>query len=199
MKDTLNVHRIDDKTLSEDRFRAMMSTFPSGVAVITTVDQHGSPIGMTCSAVCSVSLRPPLLLVCIKNQSSTLSAIKHRGIFAINLLHEGGREAADLFSSPIPDRFRHLAWVPTARRALPSLTAHAHTVAECAVRDSRVAGDHTVIFGEVILISAITQTAPLVHGLHQYIAWNSEGQVVAPSTSRDGPDGIVPSREAGWL
>ncbi len=175
-----------------------MSTFPTGIAVITTVDRHGDPLGLTCSAVCSVSLRPPLLLVCIRNTSSTLAAIQDRGAFAINLLHDGGREAADLFSSLLPNRFRYVTWVPTQGLALPGLTAHAHTVAECKVWDVRVTGDHTVVIGDVAFVSAVTTPAPLVHGLHQYLAWPIGDHLVARTTSGDSSNGSAARRQQSW-
>ena len=155
-------------------FRSLMSTFPSGVAVVTTVDRHGSPCGLTCSAVCSVSLAPPLLLVCIANESHTLETIRDRAMFAVNLLHSCGREAAEVFSSRIPDRFRHVRWQPTARWALPSLSAHAHAVAECRVSESRTAGDHTIIVGEVVEITTMAAApVPLLYGLRRYVEWPS--------------------------
>src|SRR3981081_1592571 len=81
------------------RFKALMTTFPSGVAVITTMELDGTPLGLTCTSLCSVSLEPPLLLVCVHNRSHTLSTIVDRGLFAVNLLHEGGRDAAGAFAA----------------------------------------------------------------------------------------------------
>src|SRR5215471_13760757 len=111
------------------RFWELMSAFPSGVAVVTTVDDGGRPLGLTCSSLCSVSLEPPLLLVCMDNRSRTLETILARRTFAVNLLHSGGREAADLFSGGAPNLFARIFWEPTAVGALPSLSLHAHHVA----------------------------------------------------------------------
>ena len=151
-------------------FRALMSTFPSGVAVVTAADARGRPFGLTCSSVCSVSLVPPLLLVCVRNGSQTLSMISRGGVFGVNFLHARGREAAELFASSVPDRFRHIRW-SHSMRALPYLPSHAHAVAECSVRAQVPGGDHTVLIGEVTSIARLAATPPLLHGMRQYVEW----------------------------
>jgi flavin reductase (DIM6/NTAB) family NADH-FMN oxidoreductase RutF len=152
-------------------FRALMSTFPSGVAIVTTSETDGAPRGLTCSSLCSVSLEPPLLLVCIGNGSGTLAAIQDRGVFALNLLHHGGREAAELFASGRPDRFQRIEWRPTPNLALPCLAAHAHAAAECAVRRCVTMGDHTVVIAEVLDVEWLGPAEPLLYGLRTYAEW----------------------------
>jgi flavin reductase (DIM6/NTAB) family NADH-FMN oxidoreductase RutF len=174
-------------------FWELMSTFPSGVAVVTTIDDEGRPFGLTCSSLCSASLEPPLLLVCMDNRSRTLETILVRRIFAVNFLHSGGREAADLFSTGAPNLFERIPWELTAVGALPSLFLHAHRVAGCTVRESRVAGDHTVIVGEVTEVTLLTATAPLLYGLRQYTAWPGS----APDQRPAGPS--LPSGVEGRL
>ncbi|MFB6844433.1 flavin reductase family protein [Streptomyces sp. NPDC056373] len=83
-----------------DGQRAMMSGFPTGVAVLTTTGQDGTPHGMTISSVCSVSLDPPLLLVCLRIGSPTLRAVLDTGRFAVNLLRSGGAGTRARVSSP---------------------------------------------------------------------------------------------------
>jgi flavin reductase (DIM6/NTAB) family NADH-FMN oxidoreductase RutF len=152
-----------------------MAGFPSGVAVVTTVDALGRPQGLTCSSLCSVSLEPPLLLVCISNDSRTLAALKVLGRFAVNLLHQRGRRAAGAFSSSCgTDRFQVVSWRPTARSRLPCLHEDAHSIAECEVRTADVAGDHTIVVGEVVSVQHLSATAPLLYGLRQYAAWPFE-------------------------
>lgn len=156
-------------------FKQLMAGFPSGVAVVTTTNELGLPLGLTCSSLCSLSLEPPLLVVCIRKDSRTLLTIQHRRVLAINLLHENGREAAELFASPVVDRFARLAWQPSAHWRLPSLTQHAHVVAECRLWDSRVVGDHTVLVAEVVGVAVLSDSAPLLYGLRQYAAWPGGG------------------------
>ncbi len=170
-------------------FRGLMSTFPSGVSVVTTVDARGTRLGLTCSALCSVSEDPPLLLVCIHNRSSALRAIRTRGQFAVNLLHERARATARLFSSSVPDRFGSVRWRPTPRWALPCLHADAHTVAECAVRSCVPGGDHTIVVGEVVGIESLADGVPLLYGLRRYASWRGLAE------PEDGEAGERPGEE----
>jgi flavin reductase (NADH) len=124
-------------------FKEIMSTFPSGVTIVTTTDRRGVPHGLTCSSLCSVSLDPPLLLVCIHNGSGTLVTIRDRGVFAVNILHGDGKEAAEAFASRSLERFARVPWRPTLHWSLPHLFAHAHAIAECRVAQAVVAGNHT--------------------------------------------------------
>jgi flavin reductase (DIM6/NTAB) family NADH-FMN oxidoreductase RutF len=163
-------HAQADGGVDPASFRALMSAFPSGVAVVTAADGEGRPFGLTCSSLCSVSLEPPLLLVCVRSSSRTLSMICRSGAFGVNFLHARGREAAELFASSVADRFRLISWRPTVG-ALPCLPLHAHAVAECGVRAVVPGGDHTVVIGEVTRISRFAATPPLLHGLRQYVGW----------------------------
>ncbi|MFD3581567.1 flavin reductase family protein [Streptomyces sp. NPDC058683] len=152
-------------------FRSLMAGFPSGVTVVTTVDADGGPLGLTCSSLSAVSAKPPLLLVCIDNRSSTLKALRDHGQFAVNLLHRDGREAARIFAAGGADRFRSVRWTPTAGARLPRLDLDARSVAECRVHTLQPAGDHTVVIGEVRAVEHLTPTAPLMYGLRQYAVW----------------------------
>lgn len=157
--------------VTEARFKELMSTFPSGVTVVTAVDQNGVPHGLTCSSLCSVSLHPPLLLVCVNNRSRTLAVIREQATFAVNMIHTGGREASETFSTGGVDRFRRVPWRRTPARALPWLSLHSHAVAECELRRDMRAGDHTILIGEVVDISMHESATPLLYGLRQYASW----------------------------
>jgi flavin reductase (DIM6/NTAB) family NADH-FMN oxidoreductase RutF len=160
-------------------FRELMSRFPSGVTVVTTCARDGSPRGLTCTSLCGVSLRPPMLLACLGNESETLAVLLRNGAFAVNLLHAGGQAAAQVFASPIGDRFEQVTWERTSACGLPWLRSDAHAVAECLVVDTVQAGDHTVVFGEVDNV-VTTPERPLLYGLRQYGVWS-------PSTTNGGP------------
>ena len=152
-------------------YRAFMSGFPSGVAVITTVDASGRPRGMTCTSLTSVTIQPPTLLICVDVRSGTLAALAHRGMFAVNLLHAEGRPAAVAFASTDNDRFARVRWRLSADFGLPWLVDAAGAVAQCAVTDMRTVGDHAVVFGEVRNIRSVDDRAPLLYGLRRYAAW----------------------------
>ncbi|GAA0677370.1 hypothetical protein GCM10009548_54370 [Streptomyces malaysiensis subsp. malaysiensis] len=161
-------------TATSGEFRSFMTCFPSGVAVLTTALPDGTPLGMTCTSLCSVSLSPPVLLVCIRSASPTLKAILERGAFAANLLHEDARATSEVFSSGAPDRFDRVDWAPGSDGGVPHLVDEAHAIADCAVRQYDALGDHTVVFAEVTGVRiASTSPRPLLYGLRRYAGWPS--------------------------
>ncbi|GAA2398698.1 hypothetical protein GCM10010420_26170 [Streptomyces glaucosporus] len=157
---------------TSEGFRTMMSGFPTGVCVVTSTDSQGEPRGMTCSSLCSVSLDPPTLLVCLRDGSPTLEAVAHSGTFAVNLLHEGAQEAAELFASGDPRRFEMLPWERTPDTAGPHLARDAHTVADCDVTLTQKVGDHVTVFGRISRIVRRNPHPPLLYGLRQYRHWS---------------------------
>jgi flavin reductase (DIM6/NTAB) family NADH-FMN oxidoreductase RutF len=152
-------------------FRSLMSRFPSGVTVVTTVDADGRPRGLTCSSVCSVTVDPPTLMVGIHGRSSTLSALLDRRAFAVNFLHQHGRGAAEVFASGRPDRFERIVWHPTAGLGLPHLREAAHAIAECTVYDTVPVDDHSMVIGRVVGVE-LTDGLPLIYGLREYRCWS---------------------------
>lgn len=159
-----------DRATATD-FRGLMADFPTGVAIVTTLGVDGRPHGMTCSSVCSVTLAPPTLLVCIWSGSPTLSAIVQRSRFAVNLLHEGASETARLFASGATDRFDRVRWVAGAGDTGPLLLDDAHAVAECVVTRTEPVGDHVVVYGEVLQVRHILGREPLLYGRRRFAAW----------------------------
>ncbi|MEU4805243.1 flavin reductase family protein [Actinosynnema sp. NPDC023587] len=154
-------------------FRALMSHFPTGVAIITTTAPDGSPRGMTVSSVCSVTLSPPTLLVCLRNGSPTLGAVLATGAFAVNFLHGNARPVAELFASGAPDRFDLIPWRQEAGAAGPHLVEDAHAVADCRVSRTEPVGDHTVVFGETFHVARESGHLPLLYGLREYQVWQA--------------------------
>jgi flavin reductase (NADH) len=152
--------------------RPLMASFPSGVVVTTAVHADGTPWGMTCTSLCSVSLHPPVLLVCLRCGSPTLEAISSSGAFAVNLLHDRARSSAELFASGAVDRFDRVRWTAEGKAGGPHLIDAAHTIADCTVTDASVVGDHTVVMGQVRAISRLRPARPLLYGLRQYSTWS---------------------------
>ncbi|GAA3269386.1 MULTISPECIES: flavin reductase family protein [Dactylosporangium] len=161
-------------------FRAFMGTFPSGVAIVTAVDPGGRPFGLTCSSVSSVATDPPTLLVCLRSASPTLAALRARAAFSVNLLHDEGRAAAELFASGDPDRFERIPWRRNDSTGGPHLTEHAHAIADCDVAGTTRVGDHMVVFGRVMRVrwggaGPAVSPSPLLYGLRQYSSWRVAG------------------------
>ncbi len=156
--------------VSRNSFRSLMSEFPSGVVVVTTLDPDGEPRGMTCSSLCSVTDTPPTLLVCLRGESPTLAAVLRRGEFAVNFLHSGAQHVAELFSSPAArNRFDLVSW--TAGRGGPHIGDHAHAIADCRVARTGDGGSHVVVFGEVRDVTLRRGQVPLLYGRRRYNAW----------------------------
>lgn len=134
--------------VSREEFVAIMSAFPTGVAIVTTLDEHGEPKGLTTNAVCSVSADPPMLLICVDKTSRTLAALRHARRFVVNFLSDSGADVSALFASKADDKFARVTWEP-GLGGVPLLTAHALAIAECRTEEEIEAGDHLILLGVV--------------------------------------------------
>nr|WSW67722.1 flavin reductase family protein [Streptomyces sp. NBC_00995] len=172
--------------MAVDEFRALMGAFPSGVCVVTTYGPDGLPRGLTCSSLASVTARPPTLSVCLNTDGETLRALRSHGSFAVNLLHDGGRDAAEVFAKPVADRFDQVEWCPSPGAGLPMLVRDAFTTADCHVADLIEVGDHTMVLGEVTGVVQESGT-PLLYGARRFAQWPG-GAVPA---ARPSPEGVA--------
>jgi flavin reductase (DIM6/NTAB) family NADH-FMN oxidoreductase RutF len=152
-------------------FMDLMSSFPAGVVVVTTVSPEGILYGMTCSSMVSVTLAPPTLLVSLRSSSPTLEAIRQRGCFAVNLLNVDGVYAARLFSSPTPSRFSRIAWKASPVMRLPWLIEHAFAYVDCRLAETYPVGDHMLTIGHVTIIHQ-SAGQPLLYGQRRYSAFS---------------------------
>jgi flavin reductase (DIM6/NTAB) family NADH-FMN oxidoreductase RutF len=134
--------------VDRETFAEIMASFPSGVAIVTTLDETGEPKGLTTSAVASVSAEPPLLLVCVDFTSRTLPALRAGGRFLVNFMRAGTAELCRLFASKAEDKFAAVAWRPT-ESGMPLLREDAIAWAECVTVQEVEAGDHVVLVGQV--------------------------------------------------
>ena len=141
-------------------FRTALSRFASGVTVVTTRDGGGQLHGITVSAFCSVSLEPPLILICIDRGAYAHGAFGESGVFAVNVLTEEQESLSRLFASREPDKFAHAAH----RLGLDGVPVLSGTLAtlECHVRHTYEGGDHTIFVGEV-LAAEVREGRPLAY------------------------------------
>jgi flavin reductase (DIM6/NTAB) family NADH-FMN oxidoreductase RutF len=160
-------------TLSTVDLRSFMAGFPTGVAIVTSFDQENRPWGMTCTSLCSVSLAPPTILVCLRDSSPTLRALIERGVFSVNLLAHHAERAAVLFASGAADRFDRVSWTQPHLASGPYLLQDAHSIADCRVDDLKHVGDHLVVFAEVSRASTASAAVPLLYGRRSYTTWPS--------------------------
>lgn len=134
--------------VASDEFFAIMSAFPTGVAIVTTLEPDGTPRGLTTNAVMSVSAEPPILLVSVNRGSRTLPALLHLKRFVVNFMRDDCAELCALFASKADDKFSRVAWT-AGLGGVPILHEGAVAHAECATLEELEVGDHVVVTGLV--------------------------------------------------
>ncbi len=170
-------HRATIAEITAARFREAMGHFATGVTVVTSLGPEGEPVGTTATAVSSLSLNPPLLLVCFDRASLTLAALRSHGAFAVNMLAAPQRQLSANFSR----RGQAATW--DCVRYRPGCTGSPRlsgvlAVVECTVERSLPGGDHEIIIGRVRDAElAPDATAPLLHWRGRYA---SLGDSTAP-------------------
>lgn len=129
----------------------MIGHFASGVTVITAQDGE-TPVGTTASAVASLSLEPPMVVVCMNRESQTGSVADRSGRFAINILGEDQHDLARHFAGKGGDKFAAIETVP-GPHGLPLLEAAVAHI-ECSVAERVPGGTHVVFLAEIESASA---------------------------------------------
>jgi flavin reductase ActVB len=145
-------------TPSSAAFREALSRFASGVVVVTALTPEG-PVGFTASAFASVSLDPPLVLVCVGRKASAYAGVVSAHLFGVSILQESQEWIAEQFARQGIDRF---AGIPLRSSSRVPLVDGAVAQFECARHALHGAGDHTVLVGEVLEAHAL-RGRPLVH------------------------------------
>jgi flavin reductase (DIM6/NTAB) family NADH-FMN oxidoreductase RutF len=153
-------------------FRSIMGSFPAGVTVVTAIDATGTARGLTTTAVSSVSLDPPLLLVCVAKTSNTLPALRHSRAFVANFLAAGQERLAEVFASKDPDKFREVRWRPApAAGGAPVLEDGCAAHAQCQCVQEIDAGDHVILVGRVEDGGVEAEAAPMLFRQGVYRGW----------------------------
>lgn len=160
-------------TFSTRDFRDTLGCFATGVTVITSSGgQH--PYGMTANAFSSVSLEPPLVLVCVMNDTQGSTSIQQNGVFAVNVLASDQEELSRYFASPDRprgwDTFQGLSYhhEVSGSPVLDGIAAYF----DCRLVDSHRAGDHIIFIGEVLALGSDTDVRPLLfhHGRYRQVS-----------------------------
>ncbi len=156
--------------VTHEEFRTLMSRFPTGITVATAVDDRGVPHGMTASAVSSVSLEPPILLICVDRSADFHPVISQAQRFALTILADDQESLSRRFAAELDDRFDGVRHV-TGPHGLPLLEgAVAHIL--CERTGAHEVGDHTVFFGRVFG-GQVFNRSPLIHFRGGYSAVGS--------------------------
>ena len=152
---------LSQPAFTEREFRSALGQFATGVTVVTTVDAHGAPVGMTVSSFNSVSLDPALVLWSLGRSAGRYAAFAQCSHYAIHVLASHHKELALQFSKRGIDRFAGVAWQPNAY-GVP-LLEDALATFECRARSQYPEGDHLIMVGEVLACSHVADAAPLLY------------------------------------
>ncbi len=142
------------------QFRQLLGRFATGVTVLTTRTPDGRPIGMTASAVASVSLDPPLLSVCVDRRHDMHAAMQAAQHFVLNVLAADQEAISRWFAGDDPDRFSGIGYRDN-RRGIPLLDGALASI-ECVKQAAADGGDHSVFFG-LVVGGAVTDRPPLLY------------------------------------
>jgi flavin reductase (DIM6/NTAB) family NADH-FMN oxidoreductase RutF len=130
-------------------FRQVLGAFPTGVTIVATRDGDGAPCGMTVNAFCSVSLDPPLVLVCVQDGASSHDPLLESGSFAISVLATDQGDLAAHFAAGPPDvRFLDVRW-HEGPGGDPVVDGAAAWLA-CSLEAVHPGGDHSILVGRVV-------------------------------------------------
>ena len=151
----------DQRTL-----RDALGCFATGVTVVTAKGADGTPVGLTANSFTSVSMDPPLLLVCPARNANSMSALHAVDHFAVNVLHIGQQNVSNIFATSREDRFGQTAWeewdtgAPIICNSLASF--------ECRKHAEYDGGDHVILVGEVMRVRFAPQRDPLLYFRGKY-------------------------------
>ena len=154
-----------DNRLDDGELRNAFGSFTTGVTVVATREADGTPRGFTANSFSSVSLDPPLLLVCIAKSALSLRVFQEASCFSVNILEQSQAEVSRIFASQAVDKFDRVPWdkgvfeIPLLRGSLARFT--------CETDRQIDAGDHAILLGKVIAFDYQNGT-PLSYFRGQY-------------------------------
>jgi flavin reductase (DIM6/NTAB) family NADH-FMN oxidoreductase RutF len=168
-------------TLDSKQLRAAFGRFLTGVTVVTTRAANGEAVGFTANSFTSVSLDPPLLLVCPGNHLSSFEVFRETRRFGISVLAEGQQDVSTLFATGTGDRFASTGWT-APKDDIPLITGRAAGFT-CDLHERVEAGDHLILIGRVTHFDN-AELPGLGYGPDGYFTQRSEREAEAPRTVR---------------
>ena len=185
--------------------RDAFGAFLTGVTVVTTVDATGAPIGFTANSFTSVSLDPPLLLVCLAKTSRNYVTLTGAKGFGVNILSEAQKDVSNTFARPVEDRFAAVDWTSGPFGA--PVFADVAAWFDCSTHDVVDAGDHVILVGRVEAFENSGKTG-LGYARGGYftptmaersLLANADGSLVLGAVAeRDGNILLVEDGKGGW-
>jgi flavin reductase (DIM6/NTAB) family NADH-FMN oxidoreductase RutF len=147
-------------------FRDALGCFATGVTIITAMGPDGKPVGLTANSFTSVSLDPPLLLVCVANNAGSASVLRSAERFAVNILQIGQQPTSNRFAGKGEDRFTNTPW-EVGEFGTPVLTGSLSSF-ECARDAVHDGGDHFILVGRVLKAMFEPRRDPLLYFRGKY-------------------------------
>jgi flavin reductase ActVB len=154
--------------IAADVFRDALKDFPAGVTIVTTADASGTPLGATVSAFASLSLEPPLVLVCLKDDSRTTAAIRQRKAFCVQFLDQSQVGMARRFAADVADKFEDEPF-SLNEDGVPCLD-RCHLRLECRLEYEYAGGDHVIFVGRVSEARRLSEFEPLVYARRTFFS-----------------------------
>ena len=140
--------------------RRALGAFATGVTIVTARARDGEPVGFTANSFTSVSLEPPLLLVCLAHGAASYGIFCATDSFAVNVLEAGQEDTAKRFATRGADKFGSISWKPGLRGA--PLIDGSLARFDCAMHQRVTAGDHDILMGRVLAYS-VHEGDPLLY------------------------------------
>lgn len=137
-------------------FRDAMASFPSGVTIVTTTDPDGRWWGFTATSFCSLSMDPPLVLVCLATSAECAPVFDRATQWIVHVVHPEHAELAIRFATRGADKFADAGFTPD-ENGLPVLD-RAAVILDCSVHDRHPGGDHRILVSRVRNVRIGTQT-----------------------------------------
>jgi flavin reductase ActVB len=154
--------------VDRDELRTALSHFPAGVTIVTSADARLNPCGATVSAFSSLSLDPPLILVCLARDSRTAAAIRVRRAFGVHVCTAEQAGLARRFAGDTQQRFDGASYTFNAA-GVPCLDEVGLRV-ECTLHSELPGGDHVICVGLVYAAPKLKDFTPLVHSRRTFFS-----------------------------
>lgn len=173
-------------------FRRALGAFVTGVTVVTTIQPDGSPRGFTANSFTSVSLDPPLILVCIAKTASSYAVFSHTRRFAVSVLAGDQTDVSGVFASKAADKFAQVPW-STRKTGAPVMDGAAASF-DCTTHEVVDAGDHIILIGRVVDFVQ-TSASPLGYCRGAYVNFSLSQDALAAAGARARVGAILEHRD----
>lgn len=147
-------------------FREVLGAFASGITVVAALADDGRPAGLACQSFASLSLDPPLVLLCVGKGSSSWPKVRAAGRFGVSILAEEQRTVCEALGRRGEDKFAGIDWELSTHGAV-RVTGALATV-DCALEEVHEAGDHYLVTAQVLELAAREGGSPLLYYRSDY-------------------------------